>query len=181
MEKRTYLFDTDLLYLFSYDADLELRRDVIGFVPGGVRLNISAVPNEQRAYNVARERTVRGSKSIQGTVLGGADWAFIRSDDVAILDVCLTVGTDDGATIYARYQGVFPAGPRGYRTLISERPLLGTEKKPERAKVYVTPRYETADPRYMWLMQYQCVGFGEVTIVHSKVRAASFDIYAMDA
>jgi hypothetical protein len=181
MEPRPYLLDTDLLYLFSYDADLEMRRDVIGFVPGGVRFIISSTPYETRVFNVARERTVLGSKAIRGTVLWGSDMAMIRSDDVAILDVRLAIGTDDGASIFSTYRGVFPVGPGGYRTLISDDPLLGTEEEPYEAKVYVTPRYETSDPRYAWLMKYQCLGFGSIVIVDSKIRRAQFDIYAMDA
>jgi hypothetical protein len=181
MDRRTHLLDNELLYLFSYDADLEMRRDIIGFVAGGVRVNIGAVPDETRVFNVARERTIHGSRSVQGTVLWGTDMAIIRTDDVAILNVRVAIQTDDGATIFSRYRGVFPCGPRGFRKLISEKPLLGSEEAPFVANVYVTPTYETMDPRYAWLMKYQCVGFGEISVVESKVRGAQFDIYAMDA
>jgi Protein of unknown function (DUF3237) len=181
MAMRTHLIDNELLYLFSYDADLEMRRDIIGFVPGGVRVNISALPEDTRVFNVARERTIQGSKSIQGTVLWGEDMAIIRTDDVAVLNVRLAIQTDDGATIFSRYRGVFPCGPRGFRKLISEKPLLGSEDTPFVANVYVTPRYETSDPRYTWLMKYQCVGYGAISVVDSQVRDAKFDIYAMDA
>ncbi|MDD9942321.1 MAG: DUF3237 family protein [Myxococcales bacterium] len=177
---RRNLLDTDLLYLFSYDANLEMRRDELGFVPGGLRVNISAKPNETRAYHVARERSTLSFNTVQGTVAWGVDRALVRTDDIGVLDVRLTIRTDDGATIYSWYEGVFPSGERGYRRLISEDPLLGTEEEPFEGRVYVTPRYETGDPRYQWLMQYQCVGIGRVIIIKSSVRRASFDIYAMD-
>lgn len=177
---RSTLFDRDLLYLFSYDVDLEMRREEVGFVPGGVRVNIFAKPNETRLYNVARERSMLGAKSIQGTILGGGDFALIRSDDIGVLDVQLLMETDDGALIYSTYRGVFSAGPRGFRRLISEKPHLGSEAHPFEGLVYIAPRYETADPRYAWIMQYQCAGFGRVTVVDSLVRAGTFDIYAMD-
>lgn len=179
-EPRQTLFDRDLLYLFSYDVDLEMRREEVGFVPGGVRVNIFAKPNRTRMYNVARERALLGARAIQGTIKSGADFALIRSDDIGVLDVQLLMQTDDGATIFSRYSGLFPAGPRGFRQLISEKPPLGTEKKPFLAPVYITPKYETSAPEYSWLMQYQCAGFGHVTVINSTVRAGTFDIYAMD-
>lgn len=177
---RTSLFDRDLLYLFSYDADLEMRRDEIGFVPGGFRINVIAKPNKTRIYHVARERSTLGFQSVQGTVSWGSDRALLRNDNVGVLDVQLTMRTDDGELIYSTYKGIYPTGPRGYRQLISKKPVMGTEKNPFSAPVYVTPRYETRSPKYRWLMQYQCIGFGRVEIVKSTVRNVTFDIYAMD-
>jgi hypothetical protein len=177
---RTSLFDRNLLYLFSYDVNLEMRRDEIGFVPGGVRVNVLAKPAETRLYHLARERTAAGYRAVAGTISWGTDWAFLRTDDVGSLDVRLTITTDDDATIYSWYEGVYPAGERGFRRLISEDPPLGSEQRPVEANVYVTPRYECSDPRYSWLNQHQCVGFGRVKIIKSIVRSASFDIYAMD-
>jgi hypothetical protein len=157
-----------------------MRRDVIGFVPGGVRFNVFALPNKTRVYNVARERTILGSKAIEGTILQGADWPIIRTDDIGVIDVRLTIGTDDGATIFSRYYGVFWTGTGGYRTLVSGK-QLGTELEPHRVPVQISPRYETDDARYAWLMEHQCVGFGQITIVDSKVCRGSFDVYAMDS
>jgi uncharacterized protein DUF3237 len=179
-EMRNGLLDRDLLYLFSYDVDLEMRRDEIGFVPGGLRVDVVARPHKTRVYHVARERSTLGFQTVQGTVSYGFDRALIRNDNIGVLDVKLTMRTDDGVLIYSDYRGIFPAGPRGYRRLISRKPLLGTEQNPFRAACYITPRYETNSPEYSWLTQYQCVGFGEVQIIKSDVRSASFDIYAMD-
>jgi hypothetical protein len=180
LENRKDLLDRDLLYLFSYDANLEMRRDEVGFVPGGLRVNIGARPNETRVYHAEGEKSTLGFRAISGTVTWGVDRALIRSDDIGLLDVRLTIRTDDGATIFSWYEGLFPSGPRGYRKLISEDPLLGKEKKPFEAPLYTTPRYETDHQDYRWLMQYQCIGIGRVSIVKSIVRSASFDIYAMD-
>jgi hypothetical protein len=179
--KRSALLDTDLLYLFSYDADLQMRRDIIGFAPDGVRFNVSALRNRSRVYNVARERTVLGSKAIEGTILYAEDRPVIRRDDVGVLEVRLTIGTDDGAAIFSRYRGVFWTGDGGYRTLVSGKPPLGTEQQPALMPLEVTPRYETDDPRYSWLMEHQCVAFGQLAIVDSKVRKVTFDVYAMDS
>lgn len=180
LRTRTNLFDRDLLYLFSYDADLEMRRDEIGFVPGGLRVNVVAKPNETRVYHVAREKSTLGFQTVQGTVTWGLDRALIRNDNIGVLDVQLMIRTDDGAVIYSVYDGIFAAGPRGYRKLISKKPVMGTESRPFTAPVFISPRYETSSPKYRWLTQYQCVGFGQVEIIKSTVRSASFDIYAMD-
>lgn len=178
--RRTSLFERDLLYLFSYDADLEMRRDELGFVPGGLRVNITSKPNKTRMYHVARESSTLGFKAVEGTITSGIDRALIRNDNIGVLDVQLTMRTDDGALIYSEYRGLYPAGDRGYRRLISRQPLLGTELQPFKAPVYVTPRYQTDSPDYRWLTQYQCVGFGEVTVIKSDIRSVTFDIYALD-
>ena len=172
--------DRDLLYLFSYDVNLEMRRDELGFVPGGVRVNISSRPNETRVYHVARETSTLGFEAVEGTVSFGVDRALVRRDDIGVLDVRLTIRTDSNDVIFSYYKGIFPSGERGYRRLISEDPYLGSELEPFFAPVFITPRYETSAPRYQWLMEYQCVGVGRVQIINSAVRSASFDIYAMD-
>src|SRR5258708_33494296 len=119
-----------------------MRRDVIGLRPSGVRFNVFALPNKSRVYNVARERTALGSKVIEGTILHGADWPVIRRDDVGVVDVRLTIGTDDGATIFSRYRGVFWTGDGRYRTIVAGK-LLGTEQQPHVEALRSTPRYQT--------------------------------------
>ena len=177
---RSNLFDRDLLYLFSFDADVEMRRDEIGFVPGGVRMNVLAKPDKTRVYHLERERSTLGFQSVQGTIAAGVDRIFFREDDVGIVNVQLTIETDDDAIIHSTYEGVFAAGPRGYRKLISKKPRLGSEKVPFPARACIVPRFETSAPKYRWLTQYQCVGFATVTVIDSVVRAVSGDIYAMD-
>lgn len=177
---RESLFERDLLYLFSLDADVEMRREDLGFVPGGVRMNVFAKPDKTRVYHVERERSTLGFRSVQGTVTAGVDRIFLREDDLGLINVQVTIETDDGAEIHAAYGGVFPAGPRGYRRLISKKPKLGKETAPFEARAFVTPRFETNSSKYQWLTQYQCVGFSSVSVIDSIVRSVSVDIYAMD-
>src|SRR5262245_29801277 len=108
---RQTFIDRNLLYLFSYDANLEMRRDEIGFVPGGSRVNIFSRPKDSRVYHVLHERTLEGVEPISGRVVWGADWAMLREDhDIGVVDVKLIIETDDDAVIYSSYSGVFPAG-----------------------------------------------------------------------
>ena len=96
MSQRRDFVPRNYIYIFSYDADLEMNREEIGFVPGGVRANIFAKPNETRVYHALGETTVLENKSLKGTVVWSGDWALIREDDVGFLDVKLTIQTDDG-------------------------------------------------------------------------------------
>lgn len=178
---RRSFVDRDLLYLFSYDANLELGREEIGFVPGGARVNILSHPKDSRVYQVMQEQAIEGTRPITGVVVSGTDWVTLREEnDIGDIDVRMVIRTDDGATIHTRYRGVFPGGPRGYRRLMSEKPKLGTEEEPAEANLVVTPQFETDHRDYRWLMEHQCVAFGRVNIIRSLVRQASFDVYAMD-
>jgi hypothetical protein len=179
LQRRSFV-PRNYIYIFSYDADLEMRREEIGFVPGGLRVNIFAKPEETRVYHALGETTVLENKSLKGTVVWGGDWALVREDDIGLLDVKLTMQMDDGESIDMVYRGVYPTGPRGFRELVTEKPLRGTEKKPFNGPVYIAPWFDTASPKYRWLTERQCVGVGQVTVVDSVIRAVSFDIYAMD-
>ena len=178
-ERRTFV-PRNYIYVFSYDADLEMSREEIGFVPGGVRINVFAKPNETRVYHALGETTVLENKALSGTIVWGGDWATVREDDVGQLDVKLTIRTDDGETIDMTYRGIFPAGPRGFRKLVTEKPMLGTENKPFEGMVYTAPWFDTVSPKYRWLTERQCVGIGKITVVDSAIRRVSFDVYAMD-
>ena len=80
---------------------------------------------------------------LRGTVRpGGGDWVTKRADGVLELDLRITLETDDGALIHMTFDGVRDdAAPGGsyFRTL---------------------PRFETADPRYVFLNRLLAVGRG---------------------
>lgn len=84
---------------------------------------------------------------LRGTVEGsGADWVQWRPDGAMIIDVRLTLRTDDGAAIGMTYVGLAHADA-ATMARFRNRELLSADE------VYVrtTPRFETADPRYAWL------------------------------
>ena len=88
--------------------------------------------------------TARATGRLNGSLKGraAADWLLLQGN-VGLLDVRVTLETDDGAVIYAQYNG---------RMDVSE----GIGGRP----VYVAPRFETGDPRYAWLNLVQAVGKG---------------------
>jgi len=180
--RRRQFLDRTTHYLFSYDVELEMANEEIGFVGPGVRVNVFCRPNESRIYHIIGEasNTSSGLPTMNGLVVGGGDWALFREDDVEISEVKLTIQTDDGAIIDSHYRAVLPFGAGGYRWLISEEKKIGTHKNPVEAPVVISPVYETSSPKYRWLTDRQCVGFGLVQIIQSRMRRVSYDIFAMD-
>jgi len=82
---------------------------------------------------------------LNASLLGhtAADWVTVSPEGrYGALDVRATLRTDDGAIIYAEYEGRVRFGPKA------------------RHDVYVTPRFETGDERYAWLNTLQGVGKG---------------------
>ncbi len=185
VQPRDYFLERDLRYVFSYTLELRMAREEIGLVPGGVRVNIFASGGE--VYQVLNERAPWSEGNIRGTVLpGGADWAYLREDDVGVPNASMAFKTTDGAYVESRYTGVFPLGPGGYREMLRERDsrgekveLLGTREKPFIAQLYVTPTFQTAHPRYKWLTKLQCIGYGQIKIIDGLATEITVDVYAM--
>lgn len=183
MNPRRTLNNWSLLYLFSYDFELAYEREVIGETNGGVRLNLFAQSGLTRVYNVARNAVVAGSdsSSITGQMSWGGDQLLLRDDDTAVANIRLSIATDDGATVHMSYASVVYLGPGGTRRIVSakHRDRVGTEDAPVTASLVISPRFETADPRYQWLNEYQGIGFGQVQIINSRFRRTTIDTYVL--
>ncbi len=89
---------------------------------------------------------------------------------MAILDVRITIETDDGALIYSTYSGVADLGEDGYQA------FLRGEPPPSGTAIHIVPRYHTSHPDYRWLNRLQCVGIGQAFMERGEVR---YDIYAV--
>ena len=181
MSHRAQLLDEALLYLFSFDVETNMDRQELGFVPGGVRITLFARPNLSLVYHLYRARTIPGLgfEAINGTLTWGGDWIYWREDDIEFSDVRATINTHDNAKIHMSYPIVADLGPGGFRRIVSEKEKIGKEKAPVNWPVVTAPLFETADVRYRWLMDYQCVGFGFVQVIRSEIRRLTYDIYAM--
>ena len=152
--------DANLTHLFSYEVGLKMPPEVIGEVPEGIRANFYLTGG-----------LIRGPR-LQGRVDAvGADWLLLRRDGVGMVDVRTTMVTDDGALIYAAYQGVLDAGENGYRAFLEGR-------LPPTMPIRTAPRFQTAAPAYAWLNRLQCLGIGSVDMAASKV---SYDVFAAPA
>ncbi|MFM2281271.1 MAG: hypothetical protein RLZZ444_3502 [Pseudomonadota bacterium] len=87
---------------------------------------------------------------------GGGDWALTRADGVLVLDVRLTIRTDDGALIYCRYSGMRHGPPE-----VMARLSKGEMVDPAEMYFRIAPNFETADPRYSFLNRLIAIGVGE--------------------
>jgi hypothetical protein len=181
MNHRGQLHDRALLYLFSFDVETSLDREELGFVAGGVRATLFARPNLALVYHLYRARTIAGLgfEAISGTLTWGGDWLFWREDDIEFSQVRATITTKDDAQIHMSYEIVADLGPGGFRRIVSEKEKIGKEKAPVDWPIITSPRLETTDPRYRWMMEYQCIGFGYVEVIKSEIRRLTYDIYAM--
>ena len=79
---------------------------------------------------------------LRGKVLpGGGDWVRARIDGILILDLRVTLETDDGGLIHMTFSGVRDDANGYFRTL---------------------PRFETATPKYAFLNRLLAIGIGEI-------------------
>jgi hypothetical protein len=117
---------------------------VIGQTPAGLR-RIAPVTGGQFSGD-----------RLNGNVLPGADWVLNRSDGVMVIDVRLTLKTDDGALIYLSYQGRFLA-----KAEAMARFAKGALLQPDEYSLAITAKFECGDDRYSWLNNVIAVGTGK--------------------
>lgn len=111
--------------------------------------DLGVTPAGHRLMVTIREAKCEGER-INGHLKQGVtagDWMIVGPDGTALIDIRLTLETDDGALIYVAYQG------RRDFTQVYQ----GID-----APVYIAPRFETSDERYSWLNKVQAVGKGLV-------------------
>jgi hypothetical protein len=101
---------------------------------------------------------VFSGERLSGSVLPGADWVINRPDGVMVIDVRLTLKTDDGALIYLTYQGRFLAEPEAMARFGK-----GAQLDPSEYSLAISARFECGDERYAWLNNVIAVGTGEQT------------------
>jgi hypothetical protein len=96
-----------------------------------------------------------------GRVLpGGADWVINRDDGVMVVDVRLTLQTDDSALIYLTYQGALRTSAEAM-----ERFNKGALLSDAEFNLRTIARFETGSQSYLWLNDMIAVGVGRQTAV----------------
>jgi hypothetical protein len=93
---------------------------------------------------------------LKGTVLPGADWQIVRPDGVLELEAKYALKADDGALISMVNRCIRSASPEVMAKLNAGEPV-----DPKDVYFRTTPTFETADPKYSWLMNYVFIGSGE--------------------
>ncbi len=135
----------ELIHEMTYRAMLAPPL-TIGAGPFGTRMVIDVTGGE-----------VEGPR-IRGTFVGaGADWLILGADGFGRVDVRGQIATDDGAFIYAQYEGVLEMNEK---VLAAMAAAEGTDFSDQYFRT--TPRFETGDERYAWLNQSVFVAEGRL-------------------
>jgi hypothetical protein len=119
-------------------------------------VDLGATPNGHR-----RIATVTGGKfegeRLRGTVQAtpGGDWILVRPDGATVLDVRLTLETDDQQLIYMTYRGL-RHGPAEVMARLAK----GEAVDPSSYYFRTTPAFETASKKYDWLNRIIAVATG---------------------
>jgi hypothetical protein len=151
------MFEYRLEHILSFAVKIG-EREVIGPVPEGLRWNVHVTGGE-----------VTGPKVFGKIRPLSGDWMTIRRDGVAILDVRLTIETNEGALIYVTYYGTYDRGEDGY-----EQALQGQSRPP--TPIRTAPRFYTSHPNYLWLNRLHCLGIGSTIPDRGEV---AYDVYAV--
>lgn len=121
--------------------------------------DLGTTPSGRRLIVAIREAVWEGER-FRAHLKEGSSAGYsmaIGADGTALLDVRLTLETDDGALVYTEY-----AGRRDFSQIDP-----GVD-----APVYIAPRFETSDERYSWLNKVQAIGKG-IAVGESRV----YEIY----
>jgi len=131
-------------HLFTLTAEVPNIAD-LGATPLGTR----------RIANVTGG-TFKGER-LSGKILSapGGDWILVRPDGATILDVRVTLETDDRELIYMTYRGV-RHGPAD----VMARLARGESVDPASYYFRTTPVFETAARKYDWLNRIVSVATG---------------------
>lgn len=131
-------------HLFTLTADVPKIVD-LGATPAGSR----------RIATVAGGR-FEGER-LRGTIhpAPGGDWLLARPDGATILDVRVTLETDDRQLIYMTYRGI-RHGPAAVMARLAK----GEAVDPASYYFRTTPLFETASPKYDWLNRIVSVATG---------------------
>ncbi|RFU36544.1 DUF3237 domain-containing protein [Actinomadura logoneensis] len=118
----------------------------------------AAGPARRRILFGAAGGTFEGPE-LRGEVLpGGGDWALFRPDGTMLLDVRLSLRTDDGALLNLTYGGRFTTPPE-LRSAMAD-PARRHLVDPSRYYFRTNPLFETGSERHAWLNDIVCVGTG---------------------
>lgn len=147
-------------FLFDFHAGLEPLFDV-GQTPVG-----------QRVIAYATGGSFEGPR-LRGKTLAGGDWAHIRPDGVLVIDVRVTLETDDGFRIYVTYGGRIVMTPEMLAKAFD--PAVADSLDPASYYFRTNPLFEApVNSPYAWLNSVVAVGVGRV-----RSGGVSYRIYGI--
>ncbi|MEU4342197.1 DUF3237 domain-containing protein [Nocardia sp. NPDC023852] len=91
-------------------------------------------------------------------VAGGGDWALFRPDGTMMLDVRVTLRTDDDELVHMTYQGRCVIPPQIQSRMAD--PTTRHQIDPAQYYFRTNPLFETGSTRYAWLNDVVAIGTG---------------------
>jgi len=119
-------------------------------------VDVGLTPNGHRRIATVSGGTFEGER-LKGSIQPspGGDWLLLRPDGALVLDVRLTLETDDGQLIYMTYRGL-RHGPADVIARLNR----GDKVDPATYYFRTTPVFETAAAKYDWLNRIVAVASG---------------------
>ena len=119
-------------------------------------VDLGATPAGHRRIATVTGGTFKGER-LSGTLqpTPGGDWLLLRPDGATILDVRVTLETDDRQLIFMTYRGV-RHGPAEVMARLAK----GEAVDPASYYFRTTPVFETASTKYDWLNRIVSVATG---------------------
>lgn len=145
-------------YLATARVQMVKKPEILGDTPAGTLLIWN--PAGGTVDGPALHATVRPEGEHEITV---------RPDGVGVINVRVTLETDDGALLAIQYSGIIDLGPAGAQSIV-------TEHFTPMTPIRIAPTLLTSSPRYTWLNRLQCVGIGEVRPLELLYI---YDLYAL--
>ncbi len=119
-------------------------------------VELGATPSGVRRIATVTGGAFKGER-LSGTVHAapGGDWILVRPDGAIVLDVRLTLETNDSQLVYMRYRGLRHGPAEVMARLAKGEPV-------DAGSYYfrTTPVFETASPKYDWLNRIVSVATG---------------------
>jgi hypothetical protein len=121
----------------------------------GRPLDIGITPTGRRRLIPITGGRVNGPLLFGKVLPGGADFQRIATPSQAFIEARYVIETDDGEQIYLENVGMRVASPEAV-----ERINQGLLVDPADVYFRTTPRFETAAPRWSWMMESIFIGTG---------------------
>jgi hypothetical protein len=119
-------------------------------------VDLGPTPNGHRRIATVAGGSFKGER-MNGTIQPspGGDWLLLRPDGVLVLDVRLTLETDDQQLVYMTYRGL-RHGPADVIARLNR----GEAVDPSTYYFRTTPLFETSSQKYDWLNRIMAVSTG---------------------
>jgi hypothetical protein len=137
-------------------------------VAGPLEASDASGANPRRQYWQMSKATLDGPGIKARSAMPGIDWFTPYPDGYGRPHVRLPFTTDDGALLLLEYNGIVQASKAFMDAVKADRPTAWEDQYMRMALVF-----DTASPRYAWLMQSLFIARGRLLGAH----AIEYDVY----